>query len=132
MKRYYLSPIIGDGSESDSFRPKIADYGVSWVGVIPSDPVTGRPLHEFALVLVEAVNHAAILADTTIDALPDFPLDGKVSAINTATKNRMISTLERRGIDTSFVSNADGYRDMIRGIGKGLDLNFDENHFDVT
>ena len=132
MKRYYLSPIVGVGTEADPYRPKIADYGVGWVGVIPSDPTTGKPLFSFALVLVEALNHAAILADTTIDALPDFPLDGKVSAVNTGTKNRMVADLQARGLDTSLIGNSDGYPDVIRGIGKALDPGFDENHFDVA
>lgn len=132
MKRYYLSPIIGTGAEDDPFRPKIADYGVRWVGSIPSDPTTGRPLFTFALALVAAANHASILADQAIDALPDFPLDGKVSAINTGTKNRMVAALQARGIYTAFIGNSDGYRDVIRGIGKALDPDFDENHFDVA
>lgn len=132
MKRYYISPIIGTGDETDPFRPKIADYGVPWVGSIPSDPITGRPVHSWTLVRVNAQNHGAILADQTIDALPDFPLDGKVSAINTATKNAMLSELQARGIDTAFISNADGYRDVIRGIGQKLEPTFSENNFDVS
>ena len=132
MKRYYLSPIIGDGTEFDPFRPKVADHGVAWVGSIPSDPNTGHPLFGWTLVLVDAVNHGKILADQTIDALPDFPLYGKVSAINTATKNAMLGKLQARGIDTAFVGNADGYRDVIRGIGQKLEATFSENNFDVS
>lgn len=130
MKRYYLSPIVGTGDETDPYRPKVADYGVNWVGVIPSLP-TGQPAFSWALVLVEAVNHGKILADAAIDALPDFPLDGKVSAIQTATKNRMLEAMTARGINTSFVGSADGYRDVVRGIGRALEATFDENHFDV-
>lgn len=132
MKRYYLSNIVGTGDDMDPYRPKVADHGVSWVGVIPSDPVTGKPVSTWALVLVEAINHAALLADGAIDALPVFPLDGKVSAIQTATKNAMVSDLQARGIDTAFIGNADGYRDVIRGIGRTLEPAFDENHFDVA
>lgn len=132
MKRYYISPIIGDGTEFNPFRPKIADYGVAWVGSIPSDPNTGQPLFNWTLVMVNAVNHGTVLADNAIDALPDFPLDGKVSAINTATKNAMLTKLEARGIDTAFIGNADGYRDVIRGIGQKLEPTFSENNFDVN
>lgn len=132
MKRYYISTIIGDGSEFDPFRPKIADYGVSWVGVIPSDPTTGQPLFPWTLVLVEAISHASLLADRDITPLPDFPMDGKVSAINTATRNRMVADLQAQGVDTSFIGSADGYRDVIRGIGRALEASFDENGFDVA
>lgn len=132
MKRYYISPIVGTGAEDDPYRPKVADYGVSWVGVIPSNPDTGRPVYPWCLVLVEAINHAALLADGAIDALPEFPLDGKVSAITRATKTRMSTALSKRGIDTSFIGSADGYRDVIRGIGRSLEASFDENGFDVA
>lgn len=132
MKRYYISPIAGDGTEFNPYRPKIADYGVSWVGSIPSDPITGKPLASWVLVLVSANNHGAIISDPAIDSLPDFPLDGKVSAIQTATKNTMISRLQARGIDTAFIGSADGYRDVIRGIGQKYEPAFDENSFDVN
>lgn len=131
-KRYYISPIIGTGSEEDPFRPKVADYGVSWAGSIPSNPNTGHPTSPWALVIVNAKNHAALLADGTIDALPDFPLDGKVSSVHTATKNAMINKMQARGIDTSFIAGTDGYREVIRGVGKILDPQFDENNFDVA
>lgn len=132
MKRYYLSDIIGDGTEENPFRPAVADLGVAWSGSIPTDPDTGKPLKTWALVIVSAANHAALRADNRIAALPDFPLDGKVSAINTTTKNGMLNALTKRGIDTSFVGNADGYRDVIRGVGRAADPVFDENNFDVT
>lgn len=134
MKRYYISPVIEVPSAEfgTEYRTKIADYGVPSVAVIPSDPVTGKPLATWALVLVSTNNHGAILADATIDALPDFPLDGKVSAIQTATKNAMISKLQARGIDTAFIGSADGYRDVIRGIGQKFEPAFNENNFDVS
>lgn len=132
MKRYYISPIVGTGAEDDPYRPKVADYGVSWVGVIPSNPDTGRPVYPWCLALVEAINHASLLADRDIKPLPDFPLDGKVSAINKATRNRMSADLQGQGIDTSFIGSADGYRDVIRGIGRSLAASFDENGFDVA
>ena len=123
--------MVGTGDEFDPYRPKVADYGVDWVGTIPTHPDTGKPVFTWTLVLVNTVNHGKLLADNSIDAMPDFPLDGKVSAINTATKNAMISKLQARGIDTAFVSNADGYRDVIRGIGQKLEPSFNENNFDV-
>lgn len=131
-KRYYISPIVGDGTEFNPFRPKVADYGVAWAGSIPSDPVTGRPTSAWALVVVNAKNHAALLADGAIDALPDFPLDGKVRSVHTATKNNMVSKMKKRGIDTAFIAGTGGYREVIRGVGKLLDAQFDENNFDVA
>lgn len=137
-KRYYICDIIGDGSDvpptptTGHFRPIIADLGVSWVGTIPSDPATGRPLYSWALVMVNTENHARVIEVSGVDALPDFPLDGKVNAINNMTRSRMDAVLNKRGINPAFVSNSDGYRDVIRGIGKTLEASFDENNFDVA
>lgn len=130
MKRYYISPIIGDGSIDNPYRPKVADHGVAWSGIIQTD-VEGKPLHPWALIVVSANNHASLLADKNIDALPDFPLDGKVGSIKTSTKTKMKNVMAARGIATSIAENADGYRDVIRGIGRVLQADFDENSFDV-
>ncbi|MBA3622931.1 MAG: hypothetical protein H0W48_00375 [Methylibium sp.] len=137
MKRYYLCDVIGDGQDAEPtattgpFRPAVADKGVLWAGVIPTGP-DGRPLKPWCLVIVDAPNHAPVLADQRVDRLPDFPLDGKVSAVNAATKTAMLNAMTKRGIDTSFVTGADGYRDVIRGIGRSLDAAFDENALDVS
>mgnify|MGYP001585652372 CR=1 FL=1 len=130
-KRYYLSPVIGDGSEDNPVRAKVKDYGVSQAPVIPSGP-DGMPLFNWCLVVVNTVNHAPLLADVAIDALPDVPLDLKVNSIHTSARQAMVSALTKRGIDTSIITQADGYRDVIRGIGQVLQANFNENNFDVS
>lgn len=130
-KRYYISPIIGDGSIDNPYRPKVADHGVAWSGAIPTGP-DGKPVKPWALVIVAAKNHAPLVADRDLDALPDFPLDGKVSAIQTATKNAMKNKLAARGIATAFIDGTDGYREVIRGVGRMLEPTFDENNFDVA
>jgi hypothetical protein len=130
MKRFYVSPIIGDGSEFDPFRAKIQDYSVNHVAVIPSG-ADGKPLYSWALVIVAEKDHGKLLADNTIQALPDFPFDAKVSAMQTATKNMMTAKLKNRGIATDFIISTDGYRDVIRGIGRQLVPDFDENSFDI-
>lgn len=136
-KRLYLCDIIGTGDEFDPYRPTVADLGVSWVGSIPTHPEGhpdyGKPVHTWALVLVAAKDHAAVRARTGVDPLPDFPLDGKVSAINAATKSQMKAALTRRGLNADAIVDAkDGFRDVVRGIGQALDPVFDENKFDVT
>lgn len=135
-KRYYVSKIIGDGSEENPFRPKIAEYPVNWVGSIateedPTSPNYGKPLHTSCFVLVNTVNHALLRNDVDLDNLPDFPLDGKVSSINTATKNAMITALQKRGFDTSEISNTEGYRDTLQTIARQRDPNFNIDNFDV-
>jgi hypothetical protein len=136
-KRYYLSDIIGTGDEFDPYRPAVADMGVNWVGSIPTHPEGhpehGRPVHTWALVLVAAKDHAAVRAHAGVDPLPDFPLDGKVQAINAATKGLMKAALTRRGLNAdNLVDAKDGFREVVRGIGKAIDPVFDEDRFDIT
>lgn len=136
-KRYYLCDIIGTGDEFDPYRPAVADLGVNWVGSIPTHPEGhtqhGHPVHSWALVLVAAKDHAAVRAHAGVDALPDFPLDGKVSAINAATKGLMKAALTSRGLNAdAIVDEKDGFREVIRGIGQSADPVFDENRFDIT
>lgn len=131
MKRYYLCDVIGDGSEENSYRPALADYGVNHVAVIPTGP-NGRPLFAWCLALVDTPGHGALLADVRLDALPDFPPDAKISSMHRPTKQAMTNAIQRRGVGTSFIEGADGYREIIRSIGRYLDTNFDENNFDVS
>lgn len=130
MKRYYMSAIIGDGSIDNPYRPAIADDGVAFAAVVPTG-ANGIPLNSHALCVVDTVNHGPLIARH--DALPDFPLDGKISALQTATKNAMLTRLAALGLDTASIGNADGFRDVIRGIGVQLgEVGFDENNFDAN
>lgn len=136
-KRYYLADIIGTGeADVDEFRTAVADHTrnpanpLKYEGGFPVGE-TGLPVHSWTLVIVEAPDHTPLLNDPRIDALPDFPLDGKVSSINTVAKNAMLAAMIRRGIDTSSVAGTDGYREVIRLIGVAANATFDENAFGV-
>lgn len=129
-KRYYISKIVGDGTDGNEFRPRVADYGVSWVGSIPTGE-DGRPLYDSCLCIVNTDDHSVLRRDVDIDALPDFPLDGKLSAIQTGTKNAMLAALAARGYDTTSLGNADGYRDVLQSIGLQRDPNFNLDRFDI-
>lgn len=131
MKRYYICDVIGDNLE-EAVRPIIANYKVNWVAEIKTDPTTGLAAIPWAIVKVATNNHNILRNQPGIDPLPDFPLDGKVSAIQTATKNDMISRLVNRGIDTTFITNSDGYRDILRHLGRLLSTNFHEDAFDIS
>ena len=131
-KKYYVSAIIGDGTEENPFRPAVADHGVNWAGSIQSDPVTGHPIHADCFVLVATANHAKLKADAGIDAMPDFPLDGKLSSITTATKNSMMNKLKARGFNVDGLGNTDGFRDVLQQIGVQRDPVFNIDNFDVA
>lgn len=70
-KRTYLADIVGDGTETDPYRPVVADLGVSWAGRIESDPETGAPLTARALVVVLTDDHDAVVAHPGIDPAGD-------------------------------------------------------------
>lgn len=130
-KRYYVAEIIGDGSMDNPYRPAVEDYGVAWAGAIETD-VAGKPIHRDCLVLVSTDNHAQLRADSRIDAMPDFALDGKMSAINNVVKTAMINALRRRGIDVSGLTNTDGYREALQQIGMQRSAAFDIDKLDVS
>lgn len=136
MKRYYLAEI-----EQFEFEPGMIGYRcrasaypdlIFEGGEIEADPVTGIPKHKFTLVLVKSRDHARVLSDPKMHALPDVALDVKVSSIHTPTKTAMINKLKSLGVDTSWINTTDGYREVIRGIGRINNPNFDENAFDVN
>ncbi len=131
-KRYYLAPVVGDGSEENAYRLKVADYGVNHTAVIASDPTTGRPVVPWGLAIVATPNHLPLLQDSTLDAAPDVAFDTKWTAIRTKTRAEFATRLQARGIDTSFLSSVDGFRDVIRHLGQVLDTNFAEDNFDVA
>lgn len=130
-KRYYVCDVIGDGSEFNPYRAKIADMGVSWVGVIPTD-ATGKPVKTWALALVDTVNHARLSATAGIDQMPDISLDIKTSAISTASRSQLSSMLSRRGISTVNISSTDSYKDIINDVGRSLDASFTADNFDIA
>ncbi len=130
-KRYYLCDIIGNGSEENPFRVVVSDYGVSNVAVIPTHPATGLPLYSWALTKVSARSHANLRQ--ICQPLPDYPMDGKVNGIHNATRAQMKADIEARTAKSAtWVDGTDGYREVIRGIGRFLEPVFDENNFDVV
>lgn len=130
-KRYYLCTIIGDGSEEEPFRPAVASLDVSWVSLDKPNPEGGPPLLPWALVLVATANHAACQAISGVDALPDFPLDARMSAMSAAARTDMLDALAARGISTAALSLSDGYRELINSIGNLLQPGFSVENFDV-
>jgi hypothetical protein len=127
MKRYYLCPIrtvdYGGGPE---FEPDIP-AGVNYSAVMPPDPAAAGA---WALVLVATPDHRALLREAKLDALPEFPMDAKLNAMQGAARVALEAALTRRAGVT--VNGADGYRDLIRQVGRKLDPNFHENAFDVS
>lgn len=136
MKRWIISKIelVQDPDLGGYYRMAIQKYNdlKYGFGEIPVDPDTGIPTLGWGFALVSSNDMARFKNDKDIDVLPDFPLDAKVGAMHAATKASMRSALVKYGIPTSISDNADGFRDVIRGIGRKVNPNFVEDSFDVT
>ena len=125
-KRYALTPVIGNGTRENPYRSALSDIpGVNVVQAI--DPA--RPV---CLVKFAASNVAAVLATADVFGMPDFPLDGKLTAMQNQTRNAMRSALTSRGFDGGLVDGSDGYRDLIRGVGRSLKDVFHEDSFEPS
>lgn len=140
MKRYYVCKIIGDGIEPETaFRPAIHDIidpqsglrAFDYSAAIATD-AQGQPVSNWCLVIAAGRDHRLVANHPDIDALPEYPLDAKISAMHTPTKNQAMAKLQARGINVAKFANADGYRDLIRSIGREHDENFHEDKFDVS
>lgn len=131
-KRYYLSAIVGTGTDGDALRSAVSDYGVSSsVEYPPQDPNTGKYTRNECLVIVEAPSHVDMLKDVRMFGMPDFPLDGKLSAMRSQTLTAFNTAAASRGYSITWGS-ADAYRDVVRSLGKQLNPNFSEDNFDVV
>lgn len=64
-KKLYLCPVVGDGSEANPHRLKVADYYGKHVAVMP---VSG-----WGIALVSDAEHAASLADPDVYPFPADP-----------------------------------------------------------
>ena len=132
MKRYYVCDVIEEQTEEGRrYYPAVEDHGVNYVADIKVNPTTGLLESPWCLVMVSGNNHERIIADPRCVPMPDFPLDGKVNAMHNATKSQMETRLAARGILLNLAA-ADGYRDVIRGLGRLLNPRFDENNFDIS
>lgn len=135
-KRYYLCDIKSRSFDGDpnivEYYAAIDDYketGFSYATEIQTD-VNGVPVNTWALAIVATKNHARLNGKADIDQLPDFPLDGKVSSINTVARGVMKNALTRRGIAVA-VDNTDGYRDLLQSIGRLMNPKFNVDNFDT-
>jgi hypothetical protein len=70
ITRYYVCPIIGDGTKSNPYRAAVADHGVSYVSIIQS-AVDGKPSKSWTVCRVDAEDHSALLADARLTVLPN-------------------------------------------------------------
>lgn len=130
-RRYYISRVVGDGTDGDPYRAKIADYGVAHVAIIASGP-DGHPSRPWALCLVNTTNHAPLVADSDLRAIPVSALDNTLGSLTPQQRQFLRDMVEELGLDTSEVTAQTTLRQLLRYIGRTLEGAFDENNFDVS
>lgn len=135
MKRYYISDVIGDGSEDNPYRAAAEVPGVNVTALIPTHPEGhpdyGKPSSPWCLCLVAADDHVRIRKLPGVDPLPDVTLDTRWGAADREKQDAAMAALSRRGIAQPSMDAGDGYRAFLRKLGRKLDPTFHEDAFDV-
>lgn len=122
IRRWYLAPIVGDGTEDDPYRIETLGHGGS--GPIESKD-DGHPVHEKTVVLVSAINHDALLQDSRIVPLVDLvDLDDDVGDLDDLQRSWLEEAA--RTMDVEFTGRA---REVVRSIGRNFQRDFDEANF---
>lgn len=130
MKRWYISPIVGTGTDDDPYRAKVGSAAQikGHSAVIPTD-AQGVPLFNFALVIVNADDHSLLTSDSDNDVLPNRAFNGTLSKPERAL---IKAALTRRGLPTKWVDNVATFGELLRTMGRFLDAQFDERHTRVA
>lgn len=127
-KRWYIAPIIGDGTEGNFYRLKLP-AGVNYSAVIPSN-ADGTPKFTFGLAIVAAADHTALLNDPELDAIPNSNVDKTMSV---AERGAVILRLAARGISTTRVATEASPREIVRLVGRHLEgEGWDERRLDCA
>jgi hypothetical protein len=132
--RFYLCPVIGDGSDDNTYRPKLTGLG-EFSAMIPSNP-DGTPKFSWTAVVVRATDWAALDADPTLEKLfdtSDLPdgintfaevkayLQSKtVGDIPVLRRQALDTRLTAKGIDTSAVTLQTTWWQVLKGIYRHL------------
>lgn len=135
-KRYYLSDIIGDGSEENPYRAALDTHtGVKFSTSIPTEddpqsPNYSKPKFGACFAIVETNNHGPLRADSRLEAMPDEPLSKTMASIPETAKTAMLLSLSRKGFSTG-INVSSTYKATLQDIGMQRDPVFDIDNFDV-
>lgn len=67
--------------------------------------------------------------DPNVYAMPEHGMDTKISTIHLPTLMSLRTFIGAIGLDPNIIDNSDGYRSLIRTLGRVGDPGFDENTF---
>lgn len=114
--RYYISPMVGSGTEEDPVRPLVIDlpnypkrtYATDWQIVYNLDA------HPFAMVGVASPNHRPLLNNDELGILPDIPFDTWVYNISPEDQALISNVIRMFDMDSEAVlDETDTYGDIL-------------------
>lgn len=117
MIGYGATKVIGSGTMDDPYR---ADVNVPCSSIIPSNP-DGTPKFNWCLVRLKDYEGAAGI---NLFKFPSGALTMKVSDIPAAKRQAIKGKMESFGIDTSWIKGSNTLKEILRKIGRHLDINF--------
>ena len=134
-KRYYLSPVVGDGTMGNHYRPALEDLVNGEEGAAGSWEIAGSedgtPKHQWALCVIDAQDHVRLRARHGVDALPDITLDATLNTLNSGQRTALLARLGVLGVDTSGITASSTFIDLLDRTGKHLNGNFNPLRFDA-
>jgi len=134
---WYISSIIGIG---DLTKPMCTTenpcapaldvlLGPGWDSASEGytrDLVMNSDTHNWALMKITYADYSEVNGKPGVSRLPDYPFDAKMNAMAQATRTALTATLTTYNIPTTCLTGADGYRDVIRCIGRVIKPEFNE------
>lgn len=128
MRRYYICPVKTydqlDGETGDVLRTiqaaKVWEYlpGFSYVAHIPTDPLTGTPLFNWAIVCVEAKNNSKFRQDLEFSEVPHSENSDEVKPVPLNFKAKALL----KGVD---LDSNESLKSICNKIGKKLSPRYD-------
>lgn len=140
MKRYVISPVIGDGqSVNTAYRSAVsAVENANSIDVLKSDNL-GHPVWNFAFSRVGVPGTLqTVLQVSNSYVFPDFPLDAQMSTMDDDIRAAMVQNVQAYNVDgngshiDATHSDTDSYRTVIEKIARQWQLSFVADHFEVS
>jgi len=140
MKRYVISPVIGDGQSVETAYRSAAGsvQNANSVDLIKGDPETGHPVWFFAFSRVGVPGTLQNVSQVSnAYVFPDFPLDAVMSQMDSEVRSGMVQSVQAYNVDGNGThidaahADTDSYRFVIEKIARHWQSVFNANHFDV-
>ena len=141
MKRYVISPVVGDGlSPETGFRSAAGDvYQSGSVDLLKADPNTGIPVWNFAFSRIATTgSFQPVFLVSNSYVFPDYPLDAMMAQMDSAARAAMVQSVQAYDVDGNGThidathTDSESFRTVIERIARNWSPTFDANQFDAS